>query len=305
MNSFFNAEKWQPLVENMADILRINICIVNSDGMPVIIPNENHYGWKFSPYLFAVESNFDNIADGRFELIDRYRFHYYAVACGASINRPQSYVILGPVILNKRLGKDEYQKIVQQYKDNSDEFNERLEEIRIISHNNVETILNTISGLIKIGQENSICMAEAPKATRSQTILRSMMSMVLALAHAESGSLMLFDGKTNELSIDAVKGIDQAYVNKKVALDEGISGIAFKENKTMVLKGQSYSNSAHELLKRPDIRESIIMPFQTPDKKTRGVLNLNIMSSKSNVRGRLDGLERNLQQITSKIVQSI
>ena len=305
MAYFLNAEKWQPIVENIANILRINICIVNANGMPVVIPNENHYGWKFSPHLFAVESNFDNLSDGRYELIDRHRFHYYALACGSLKNKSQSYIILGPVILNKRLSRDEYQKINMQYKDNIDDFNERLEEIRIVSHNHLETILNTLVSLIQIGRENAISLAETPKVTRSQTVLRSMLTMVLAIANAESGSLMLFDGKTNELSIDSVKGLDQNYLNKKIPLNGGISGVAFTENKTMILKGQSYGSRVHELLNRPEIRESIVMPFQTPDKKTRGVLNLNITASKSSVRGRLDGLEKKLQQITSKILQSI
>lgn len=305
MGSFLNAEKWQPIVENFANILRINICIVNADGMPVIIPNENHYGWKFSPYLFAVESNFDNISDGRYELIDRYRFHYYALTCGSTKNKIQSYVIIGPVILNKRLSRDEYQKIILQYKDNIDDFTERLEEIRIVSHNHLETILNTLGSLIEIGRENAISLADTSKLTRSQTVLRSMLTMVLAIANAESGSLMLFDGRTNELLIDSVKGLDPNFLNKKIPLDSGISGVAFTENKTMVLKGQAYGSRVHELLSRPEIRESIVMPFQTPDKKTRGVINLNIMGSKSSTRGRLDGLEKTLHQITSKILQTI
>jgi hypothetical protein len=305
MGSFWNVEKWQPIVENVADILRINVCIVNSDGMPIIIPNKNHYGWKFSPYLFAVESNFDNIADGRYELIDRYRFHYYALACGFLRSKPQSYIILGPVILNKRLSKDEYQKIIQQYKDSIDEFGERLDDIRIVSHNHLETILSTLGSLIQIGQENAISMAGPAKVTRSQSVLRSMLGMILAIANAESGSLMLFDGKTNELSIDTVKGLDQGYLNKKVPLDSGISGVAFKENKTFVLTGQSCGSRVHELLNRPEIRESIVMPFQTPDKKTRGVLNVNIMAARSSVRGRLDVIEKTLQQIATKVLQSI
>ena len=306
MGAFVSVEKWRSILENVADILRIHICIADAAGMPIVIPEQPKYGWKFSPNFLKVESNFTHMGDGRFEFIDQYQLHYYAVACVSIENNINGYVILGPVILNKRLGKSEYEALAKQNGDDIDGFNSRLEEIRIISHLNLEYIIYTISDFIKLGQNNLPPLESQKFETgRTQIILESMLDLSLAIANAESGSIMLFDEQTNELSIHAAKGLDKTYLKRRIKLHEGISGIAFKNKKTMILKSASQPEPIQGLLNRKDIYQSMVMPFETTDKKTRGVLNVNIMRHDLDLKGRLESVNKALLEITSNVLQVI
>ena len=303
MDIFLSAEKWQSIIENVANVLRINLCIVDAAGVPVAIPALNRYGWKFLPQYSAVESNFRNMGDGRFEFIDNYRMHHYAIACISLNGKIKGHIILGPMILNKRLEKNEYQGIATSCGDNFEKLIERVEEIRILSHLNLDYMLNAIAAFVNIGQDQLRPTEASPNQT--QNILHSMLELSLAIANAESGSVMLYNAETDELSIRAVKGLDPTYLNSTIKPRQGISGIAFLENRTMIIKGQTQSKDIQALLKRSEIQQSMVMPFETSDKKTRGVLNINIISPEPSSTSPLESLNGVLAQIVSNVLCAI
>lgn len=305
MKRYFETDKWQPIIENVTDILRIATCIIDPEGNPIIIPSQNRYGWRFDPHFFNVESNYAQITDERFELIDNFHLHYYAVPLKSLNNSIMGYVILGPMILNKRLATDEYQEISKQSGDNIEDIREKMEDIRVISQLNLEHILNMCTAAIKLSQNQLTSMEQdSSEDKRAKNIFQSMLNLSLAIADAESGSVMLFNSQTKELSVCVAKGLNGQYLNNKIQLHDGVSGVAFQENKTLIIEGKPDSRMRN-LLKRQEIKQSIVMPFKAPNLKTSGVLNINIMKPVKGGKERLEDINGVIERITANILQVI
>jgi putative methionine-R-sulfoxide reductase with GAF domain len=305
MRHYFETVTWQPIIENVTDILRITVCIIDSRGQPVLIPNQSRYGWAFLPQFLEIQSKWVQTTKDCFEFTDNFYIRHYAIPFRPVNQEISGYVILGPMILNKRLIIDEYNEISRKYDTNFDKFREKLEEIRVVSQVNLEQILDTIISFSKINQESLNLQELNPlEDNRIQKIFKSMLDLSLSVANAESGSVMLFNSQTNELQVRAAKGLNDHYLNNTVKLDEGISGIAFKENKTLVIKDGQKNSLICDLLKRAEIRESIVMPFGAPDQKNRGVLNLNIMKPGIDI-NRVDRINEALKRITTNILEAI
>ncbi len=304
MKNYFETVKWQPIIENVTDILKINTCIVDFQGVPIIIPPQNRYGWRFNPNLFDVRSNYAQIADDRFEFIDNFHLHYYAVPAKSLDNTIVGYIVLGPMILNKKLTMNEYQEISKKTSDSLEDISERIENTRVISQLSLEHILKMCIATIKLSQDRLTFTKQKPSEDkRTQTIFQSMLDLSLALASAESGSVMLFHPKTEELSVCVANGLNPQYINNRIKLDDGIAGIAFQENKTLLIEGRSESR-LRNLLIRHEIKQSIVMPFKTPNSKTSGVLNINIMKTCES-KDRLEDINGAIERITSNTLQVI
>lgn len=305
MKPDFENFKWQPIIENVTDILRITTCIIDTNGVPIIIPSEGRYGWRFIPQLLDVQVNYNQIAEDRFEFVDKFRLHHYAIPFKSSNNTVKGYILLGPMILNKRLAMHEYYEIAQKWGEDFDGFKERLEEIRVISQLNLEHILNTVVSFIQFRQNQVSLEFVRPENTRIQNIFQSMLTLSLAIANAESGSVMLFNHQTNELSIQAAKGLSNQYLNSRIKLNDGVAGVAFKENKTMLIHGKPQNSRIAHLLKRTEIKQSIVMPFGATDQKTRGVLNLNIIKANKDIRSNLNAVNNALERIIIDVLKVI
>ena len=92
------------------------------------------------------------------------------------------YVILGPMILNKRLATDEYQKISKQSGDNIEDIREKMEDIRVISQLNLEHILNMCTAAIKLSQDQLTSMEQdSSEDKRAKNIFQSMLNLSLAM----------------------------------------------------------------------------------------------------------------------------
>ena len=97
----------------------------------------------------------------------------------------------------------------------------------------------------------------------------------MKMTDTECGSIMLVDEKENDLSIKVYRGEkSERLKNVRVALGEGIAGIAAQENSSFIIGSSVPDNRIKHLLKRPEIKQSLIMPLVVKD-KVFGVLNLH------------------------------
>ncbi len=275
MKSIFDAQFWQPIVDNARDVLKIDLFIVDSKNAPVYVSkNGPRYGAELSGDHFTVQSTFKDLGNGRLEWFDPHGFSFYAIKIENEEHALLGYIVLGPIILSKRLSNDEYRRISIENGESTEELLERLEEIRVVSHLNLDAILNTINALLNISHDQNK-NAKNKSQNQQENILDAMFRMSLAVANAESGSLMLFDDTTKRLSIYKAIGIKKDYLQSSIGLDEGVSGRVFKDQKPLILKGQYSQEIPERYLKRFEIKESIVMPFTSPAGHVRGVLNMN------------------------------
>ncbi len=132
-------------------------------------------------------------------------------------------------------------------------------------------------------------------------LLVTVLDLALNLTQAESGSLMLVDKETGDLSIRVSRGIDEEkYQGTRLRMGEGLAGLAAQENRTMIISGINGENRIQHLLKRPEIRQSAIVPLSSRNRVV-GVLNLSTKSE--DVPGEFN--EKNLQHLSRLISTAI
>ena len=86
---------------------------------------------------------------------------------------------------------------------------------------------------------------------------------------------MVQDEGQDELTIKVSRGLDtQATQNTKIKLGEGVAGIAARDNTSFIIRGTEGDNRISKYLKRPDIKEALVMPLCN-NEKVFGVLNLH------------------------------
>lgn len=303
-----NNLKWRTVVENFVQVLRINICIVDPQGRSLITPNQNTFGWEFLAAAPSAISH-SNLSGEWQEWEDGFNLHHFVISIGHHAD-PEAYIILGPVILNKKFDESQYRQLAKKSNRDPDDLKSSVENIRVVSYTNLKYITDLIHGIFELAKETA--SQEAVSTTSKSReglngILQSMLELSLGIAKAQSGSIMLFDLKTNELSIRVAKGLAGRYLTTPVKLDEGIAGLAFREKKTLILTDRSKDNRIDHLLNRKEIKKSIVMHFEEPTKKISGVLSLNIIADPlhANRKVRLTHITERLSQITSNALQSI
>jgi hypothetical protein len=280
------------------DVVRINIFITTKTGKSMMTPEPNPYGWNLLADAADIQTKFRQNGD-YLEYIDPFGLHHFAIPI-----RSQGYVVIGPLIINKKLERVQYQTIALKLNRDPDDLLDSLQEIRVVSQNQLKSIIDLISEAKEffIGEEPQEAKASAGEILN--TALKSLLDAALGMAKAQSGSIMLYNAPRG-LTVHVSKGINPQFVTRKpIKLGEGISGYALEQNRTFVLTDKADDNRIAHLLKRKEIKQSIVMPFESQDKNIRGVLNLNIQNGQSLIKG-TDRIIKNLAQATAMALQTL
>ncbi len=111
-------------------------------------------------------------------------------------------------------------------------------------------------------------------------ILDLLLNIVLDVMKSKSGSIMLTDGSSPELTIQSARGLkDEIIKNARVRLGYGISGKVATEDKPLYIKRDGKDQRDHITAKdliRTDLDHSLIIPLKL-GKGTLGTLNINAM----------------------------
>lgn len=324
-------EKWWDILSRFIDVLRINLFIVDTQGSIILPPEEGRCGGKLltDPALgfdLLHHSNLSILKHFHFlgsflESTNRYELNCFAIPININ-GTTVAYMIVGPVILNKRLNDSEYEKLAKEYGVSSAEALHELREIRTVSHLMMSSILNLLAEIIRDNVELSLKSEtfskdekrmKDPSANPSakkiaqeiytsvlqDELLVTFLDIALKMTQTECGSIMILDENSQELNIKAFKGLDKDKVAKtKVKLGEGIAGTVAKENKMYFIEGQRSSNNRiAPLLKRADIKQSLVLPL-TSKNGVIGVLNLHTKTAESKIEDNLENL-RYLTQLLS------
>lgn len=111
-------------------------------------------------------------------------------------------------------------------------------------------------------------------------ILSIVLNSCISMTEADSGSLMLLDEKTNELSIRAARGLSEEIIQKvKVKLGERIAGRVAQKGEGLLLI-EDKDIEFEDVQRKGGIKSAICVPLKI-NGKIIGVLNLNKLSSDS------------------------
>ncbi len=113
-----------------------------------------------------------------------------------------------------------------------------------------------------------------------QHILDLLLNIVLDVMKSKSGSIMLTDGSSPELTIQSARGLAKEVIdNARECLGYGVSGKVATDEKALYIKGHCRDGNDHITeadLTRKEIDNSLIIPLKL-GKGARGTLNINAM----------------------------
>lgn len=203
-----------------------------------------------------------------------------------------AYMIMGPVILNKRRDKSEYAKYAKKIGIDAEELMDMLIEINVFSYNRIRSINRLISYAFshkaqtgyhkkRLGEIAPELVEIDPIFSRyyEEKVLNAILNTCMTALDADSGSVMTLDKDTDKLRIRAASRLDQDIVDDtKVKVGEGIAGMVAATAKPLILPKDEKKNGLTRKMKRKYIKSSMIVPFsKTKGHNVYGVINLNVI----------------------------
>ncbi len=215
-------------------------------------------------------------------------------------------LLIAPFILNNELkavitiGNYDDPRAFSQ--DDVSKVNEILD-LAIFSFENIDQIEETEE--ISFENKKIINLAiEIGSIMEMESMLQSLLTNVIEIVNADTGSIMLLDEVNEELEVRTVEGPNEDLIIKtRVPIGEGIAGWVAKYRKPLIIDDYQSSDQALEEGK-PQIFSSISVPIMSGDKLV-GVINAG--STKRDTKFLKDDLERatTLTNLASRSIDSV
>jgi len=319
VQDIFSKERWIVPLERFIQVLNINIFVVDAVGDPIIHPcgtsRGEEYGCRILTRFLGFADGTDRQRDfmGYFTPFGEY-FEYqsplglHAFAIPLRIyGRIVAYMVVGPVIVGRRLKDEEYSAIAEREGLEIGALLDQMGGVKAVSYLTVTAVLDLLSAItrdfIEIGLENRrlkkqgsvgqrglvpdsfVAAAESMyKRIHFDELLVSILDVALQLTSAEVGSIMIFDDKSDEMMIRVSRGLSDQWVKTaRVKMGEGVAGTAAKENRCFIMEGKNGSREVVPFLKRPEITEAIVMPISNQN-RVYGVINIHSKTGRSKIK---------------------
>lgn len=216
--------------------------------------------------------------------------HQFMVPLKSANDKIVCYIIFGPVILVMRKTKEEYREIAEELNVDLDEFWNAILEIRVISFNRVQStieLVKTIGEYIlklacrHITIEEEIKEIVRPDSKQLNNLFNMFLEVAVQISGADIGSVMLLDESMKELTIRSSYGLPEEVArNTRIKLGEGLSGLAAKEDRLILISEKPEDSRIKYYLERPYIASSVVIPIKLRE-KVLGVINLAVLQSSS------------------------
>jgi len=332
-----NKDKWADAIHRFIDVLKINIFFVDFCGEVIIPPysqgERGIYGNQFLSLTFGFDltGQKDNFLS-RFrqhgpylEFSDALGLHVFAIPVKGDRDQIVAYLVVGPVILNKRQDGAVYQDLAGKAGISIAGLEDALFDVRVVSFLTIKAILDLLSEIAKdiidlnlekrkldqsrlarevISREMTEAAQDLFATIHLDELLVTVLDLALNLTQAECGSLMLMDKDSGDLTIKVSRGIENdKYRNVRIKLGEGIAGIAAQENRAFIISGTEGDNRIKPFLKRDDIKQAAVVPLASRNRVV-GVLNLHTKNPGSNVEFNEKSLQH-LSRLISTAIQTL
>lgn len=324
-------EKWRTLLDQFEDVLAVNIFVVDLDGR-VIVPlgcrgDQGDFGSSFLKKTFDFQWD---IQDGgvpiplasfepgptHLQMVDPFDLHVFAVPVAPVDDHIQFYLIIGPMILARLWTDDKYLALAQQLSFADERFLSDIHAAPQMSISVANAVLDLLAEVVKDVMGLELEKQKLHQAHLSSEVVRpgiidaaqdifveiqqdellvTILDSAIKMANAQSGSIMVFDDESQEFTIRVSRGLENKknIMQSRMKMGEGIAGLAAKGRVPLFINGTESNAALRPFLKRPDIKQSIIIPLVIDD-KVIGVLNLCTKS---------DGAEASNQHIVQDVQQ--
>ena len=298
MGNLIDIKEWQKVQDNFSAIADVGLRTLDQDGNSVTKPSaepkichlhiqsalkDELCGCCLPTFLGGRQ-----VVDRNLSYICHLGLHTFIAPLMLEPTKIVGYVAMGPLILVARKPKEEYRKSAELLGIDLDEFWNILLEIRVISFQRAQGIIELIKSfgeyIIRLASrktsfEDEIQEIISATSEHINALLKVFLDVALQVSGADIGSIMLLKKDTDFMTIRASKGIPEEVVdNTSVKLGDGISGIAAKENKSFLLDDNTSDNRIKKYLTRPYIRSSMVLPI-TIENNTLGVMNLGALET--------------------------
>lgn len=287
--------KWQKLQDSIATINNIGLRTLDTHGRDFTIPsgiprvcsgllNDPLYKNKICQKCLPTFLGGDSIVDMNlsYECFSGLRSFIAPLGINGLV---LGYVILGPISLVALKPKQEYQAQAEEFNIELSEYWGLISEINVVSFHLAKTLIEVIKDtgdyILKLSYE---CKIEERKKMATREIklskfLDSLLDAAFSVTNADTGSIMLLDKGTDELTVKVSKGLSvEVAKSAKVKLGEGISGLAAEAGESFIIDEYQQDNRIKKYLKRPSIGSSMVIPIKI-ENDVFGVINLNAQQS--------------------------
>ncbi len=326
---FISRDKWADALRRFVNVLRISMFVIDSEGRVIVPPvidrnNRGRYGARF----LSTALGFD-LGSAEPAIMDKFKAHgpylearglfdLYSFAVPVKVEDGQiiAYMIVGPVILNRRWDSQAYLQVAKESGVEIEDLTDVLHEIRVVSFVTIKALLDLLAqiakDIVELRLENRrlhqkrfnkellsdklMSAAEDIYADiHMDELLVTVLDVALKCTGAECGSIMLLEKDSRVMNIKVARGIEKERLAQAgaVRMGEGIAGMAAQENRPFVIKGMNGENRIQPFLKRPEIKHSAVVPL-TVRNRVFGVLNVHTKMDQA----RVEFDEENLQHLS-------
>lgn len=296
LKNLLDIEKWQKIQDSFSAVTGISLRTVDHEGSPLTQPsglprlcadlaNKPHIKSKVCGGCLPTFLGGRGVLDRNLSFVCHTGLCNFIVPLRAGDN-VFGYVVLGPAILVMRKDKEEYLGLAEELMLELDELWGMLLEIKVVSFQGVQSLIELIRDVgeytVKLAYQDIMRKKEVvmkPDASKLNRLLNALLEVAFQVTGADIGSIMFFSKTSDELTIQAARGIPEEIVQKtRVKLGEGISGIAAKERKSFLIDENLKDNRIRSYLTRPYINSSMVIPIDVRE-KTVGVINLGALQT--------------------------
>lgn len=295
LKNLIDIKEWQRIQDNFANITGVSLRTIDNNGRLITQPSRElrlcSELLKASPYKERVCGPCLPTFLGGTEIVDKNLSYvcqselYNFLAPIRLKDAALGYFIVGPVILVKRKAKGEYILAAEELGLELDAFWDALVEIKELSFQSAQSIVEFIRDIgehtAKLAYASVIKTKERRRmrqsARRLNRLLDELLGVAFQVSGAEIGSIMVLNRNRKTLSIKISKGIASDIASSAaVRLGDGISGMAAKEGRAILIDDNIEDNRIKRYLSRPYISSSMILPIKIED-RVFGVMNLGAL----------------------------
>ncbi len=283
---------WQNIQDILSEITGLPLKTMNTEGkilirpsrMPDICtkvvancPSAVKKCWQWFPSFANYLNSQDNTK-------------YYDSVCSCGLvnyaiplvfeNKTISHFIIGPVVLEnidmrcelsvrvRNLGLDEakfFENFSSMQAVNTLLLKQSVELLKAVS-----SFIAKLSAFSAANSKNNILLDQE----KMKVPLNYFLELAMKICSAELGSVMVFEKKSQELSIKEAKGLSEDVINNtKIKPGEGIAGMSIKNRKSLFLSDELKDRELRLRMRRPKVKSAFVIPVFYKD-EVLGVISV-------------------------------
>jgi hypothetical protein len=288
--------RWQRLQEHFASVLGLPIRTVNPSHQLLVNPS-----W---PIGMDAERLIQSLRIGEeleqltpqanppqelSSLMTNLGVTYAAVPIRVTPQQVIAYFVLGPMMVGPREDEQQFHKRVQVMGIDPKAFWPILLSLKLYSFVSIRSALNLMeevgNSLVQLAYQAirlAAILPATPKVDQAvmsyyiDQVLNSLLEVATLATRADGGSVMIYEGQDEVLTIKAAQGLSESVVaDTRQKRGEGLAGLAAVRRSVLLVDDQTGDASLKPLMRRTELVSSLIAPLiLEPEQEPVGVLSL-------------------------------